>query len=70
MADPYRFGGPIPARAKELAARRAYRASEFFTNLKRRRGKAFDEARSEAPGITPDRLRPILDCPQLPSLRG
>ena len=46
MAEPYRFGGPIPERAKLLMDRRRYRSSEFFTNLKRRRGEAFDKDRS------------------------
>ncbi len=70
MTERYRYGGPIPERAKQLAARRAYRSSEFFTNLKRRRGKAFDEARSAASGLSPDRPRPAPDCPQLPGPRG
>ena len=59
MAEPYRFGGPIPERAKQLMDRRRYRASEFFTNLKRRRGRDFDEARSAALGLSPDPQRPV-----------
>lgn len=48
MAEPYRFGGPIPERAKQLADRRRHRGSEFFTNVKRRRGERFDEERAAA----------------------
>ena len=46
MAEPYRFGGPLPERAKQLMDRRRFRGSESFANLKRLRGDWFDEARA------------------------
>ncbi len=48
MAEPYRFGGPIPERAKQLMDRRRFRGSESFASLKRLRGDRFDEARAAA----------------------
>lgn len=33
MAEPYRFGGPIPEQVKRMASRRAYRSSESFATL-------------------------------------
>lgn len=44
MAEPYRFGGPIPERAKQLAARRTYRGFQSFAVLKKNRRLEFLES--------------------------
>lgn len=41
MADPYRFGGPIPESVQTLRARRRYRGSESFATLKKNRRQDF-----------------------------
>ena len=46
MADPYRFGGPIPERAKQLADRRRFRASSLYVRMKRANGVLFDRQRA------------------------
>lgn len=43
MAEPYRFGGPIPEQVKRLASRRAYRGSQLFATLKKNRRLDFLE---------------------------
>ena len=43
MAEPYRFGGPIPEQVKRLASRRAYRGSQLFATLKKNRRQDFLE---------------------------
>lgn len=53
MAEPYRFGGPIPERAKQLMDRRRFRGSESFANLKRLRGDRFDEERASKQPFVP-----------------
>ena len=45
MAEPYRFGGPIPESVARLKSRREYRASSLYVRIKRYRGEKFDEER-------------------------
>lgn len=45
MADPYRFGGPIPESVQRMKKRREFRASSLFDWVKQaRRGRAAEEA--------------------------
>lgn len=46
MAEPYRFGGPIPESVARLKSRRTFRASSLYARMKRANGDAFDRQRA------------------------
>lgn len=48
MADPYRFGGPIPESVQRLKSRREYRASSLHAGVKKIRRERFESERASA----------------------
>lgn len=61
MADPYRFGGPIPESVQRLKKRREWRASSLFARVKRGRREALAEERSAATASGEDWYRAALE---------
>lgn len=53
MAEPYRFGGPIPESVARLKSRRVYRASSLYARMKRAKGERFDEERASKQPFVP-----------------
>lgn len=62
MADPYRFGGPIPESVQRLKARRQFRSSSLYARMKRANGDAFDRLRA-ADAMSPWILGGQFPCP-------
>lgn len=52
MADPYRFGGPIPESVQRLKKRREYRASSLHVGVKKIRRERFESERASASSST------------------
>ena len=48
MAEPYRFGGPIPESVQRLKKRRQFRASSLYARMKR---GIRDRLESEKPSV-------------------
>lgn len=48
MANPYRFGGPIPESVQRLKSRREYRASSLHAGVKKIRRERFESERASA----------------------
>lgn len=53
MAEPYRFGGPIPESVQRMRSRRAYRGSSLYATLKKNRRQDF----LESPGLYWEQVR-------------
>jgi hypothetical protein len=53
MAEPYRFGGPIPESVARLKSRRVFRASSLYSRMKGSLGEKFDEERVRQQSFVP-----------------
>ena len=62
MADPYRFGGPIPESVQRLRKRREWRASSLYATVKR--GRARDRAAATSVTSRAEQSpHPLAECP-------